>query len=103
MGDLAPVSSTHELPFRRICLLVLQSQGVSEIATGWFLGEHLIVTAAHVSTQMPPGPSVTVWPGRLNEGDSYFGNWTSNLKIAVGKAGPYAGIWLPEPIGLNVG
>jgi V8-like Glu-specific endopeptidase len=102
MGALELVTSPHLLPFRRICSLLLEEGGRREVATGWFFGNEMLVTAGHVFTDFGE-PQITVWPGRNNQNDTYFGVWTTRRFQRSMNGQDYAAIYVPQPVGESVG
>src|SRR6185295_11420245 len=52
MSVLQPVTAAHELPYRRIASLKVVSADTVRIATGWFFGDFLVVTAGHVMADL---------------------------------------------------
>jgi V8-like Glu-specific endopeptidase len=101
MSVLEPVAAPHTLPYRRVASVRAEQAARVEVGTGWFFGDFLVVTAAYVLGGVSD-PLITVWPGRSEQQDSFFGVWTTR-RFRIGTAGDYAGIFLPQPVGLSVG
>jgi glutamyl endopeptidase len=105
LGDIERVPETHVLPFRRICSLLVSEPGTgaTEVATGWFFGRDMIVTADHIF-QPFARPVVTVWPGRNEHEDTPFGAWTTkDVKRSPAGDADYAAIFVSQPVGDSVG
>jgi glutamyl endopeptidase len=106
MVGLKKVSETRVLPYQRICQLTLKNAGATEVATGWFFGDNLVITAAHVFDRFGFGTDVTVeiCPGQSAQHPIPFGAFPAQASWPSQNAGSdYAGVWLTQPIGASLG
>jgi len=98
---LEPLAAPHILPYRRIASIRVNDGSSDRVATGWFFGDSLVITAAHVFDNLTD-PLITLWPGRSDADDAFFGVWTTR-RFRIAKEGLCAGIFVPQPVGLSVG
>lgn len=101
------VTSTTEIPWRRICHLeILHANGSIGFGSGWMLGPRAVVTAGHcvcpIGTSALP-QRITIRAGRSKDAEAPFGIVTSNKytveddwRYRKDSRYDYAGIELPD-------
>jgi glutamyl endopeptidase len=105
------IADTRPIPWRWVCHLVVENdRGLMFTGTGWLGGPHTVYTAAHVLMNINQAHRATrVWviPGRQRNVGSTFEavgmavhpQWSNGQPAAF----DVAAIWLPTPIGQNLG
>lgn len=98
---LQPVPNTSISPGKEVCRVVVKANGREELATGWLLSLHAVVTAAHVFHNKPD-PVIQVSPG-FNGGAAPFGTHETKRFEFAPDGSDCAVVFLRENVHQDVG